>query len=403
MENNNNLNVNMVSDFQNEVSDIMFNRDVLGRYNFCMDALLVSKKNIEKFLEVLKEKYNFTRTKLSVTKKQTINLVEYKDEWMIKFYEAGEEEELVVSIYSLDYTIGSVILDLFKEYELQIEDDVIIMTSLYYEDGRIKEGSKILRSNDFADVKKEYYPYLKSDVMFEHFSKAPENILMITGEPGIGKTKLINLYMNYMLENIDAFVNNKGEGEVEMDQLKEVSVLYVKSEELLSTDKFWSYLNANQHYSLVILDDFDNFLSPRVENIRTESDNMRNKFISYFLSLTDGTLKSDIKFVITTNRKVEKMDTALLRKGRAFDVLSLRKLKNEEALKIWLVEGLKEEDFVLKFGDSEEVTQADLGSEIHVKRTFGDNEEPQYLLEDDISLLKKLRSKSGVKPKITIE
>ena len=94
--------------------------------------------------------------------------------------------------------------------------------------------------------------------------------------------------------------------------------------------------------------------------------------------------KNKTKFIITTNQHFEDVDTALLRKGRLFDILEFRKLKNDEALTIWLSEDLKEEEFRKIFAG--DVSQADLGSEIAKRKNKRiKNTVSSYLKEQDIS------------------
>ena len=88
---------------------------------------------------------------------------------------------------------------------------------------------------------------------------------------------------------------------------------------------------------LVILDDFDFMLGSR-----DSEDTKQNKFLSKFLTFTDGVRKNKIKFIVTTNQEYRDMDKAILRKGRLFDVLEMRELSLEEGLEIWKSEGITE-------------------------------------------------------------
>ena len=100
----------------------------------------------------------------------------------------------------------------------------------------------------------------------------------------------------------------------------------------------------------------------------TSDDAKKNAFLNQLLSFTDGVQKNKTKFIITTNQHFDDVDTALLRKGRLFDILEFRKLTNSEALKIWLEQELKEEEFNKLFTD--DVLQSDLGSEISKRKNY---------------------------------
>ena len=406
----NQTNVSIISDIQNPISESMFSRFMLNKFEVCIDTLLITKDNISNFETALLSKYaNYSKKELPFSKHQTLYILENDDDWLISYFISKDLKEINISIYAKDFSIGEKLLQIFKEHELHSEEFEIRLTKLFLDNGRIKESSNILTSEDFNDVDKSYYPYIKTDTLFEQFTKSKENILLITGAPGIGKTKLINLYMKHMIENHTSFFKSDDfeDFETNFDSGfggQALPILYVKSEELLSTDNFWNYL-SDDSYALVILDDFDNFLSPRTDTIQSNNDELKNKFISNFLSYTDGTISNNTKFIITTNRNIDKIDPALLRRGRSFDILNLRTLKNEEAKNIWLENKLDENLFDEKFGSAESITQAELGSEIFITKEFIENNLPMdsYLLEDNISVLKKLRTTSTKKTKISLK
>ena len=210
--------------------------------------------------------------------------------------------------------------------------------------------------NEF-EVSKEYYPYIDTDALFEQFFKSEENILIMSGNSGLGKSKFATLCIKYLIEhysdinkkeNIDYFDNN-------------IMIVMVKNARILSSETFWHDLMVNQAKNpLVIIDDLDFMLTTRSAETLSEEDVYKNMFLNNFLTFTDGVLKSNVKFIITTNQKISDIDQALMRKGRLFDILELRKLRNSEALEIWKNANLDEEIFKNKFkGD---VLASDLGS-----------------------------------------
>lgn len=405
----NKTNINIISDYQNPISESMFNRFMLNKFEVCIDTLLITKDNISNFEKGLLNKYpGYSKKELAFQKYQTLFILENEDDWLISYFISKDLKEINVSIYAKNYSICEKLLQIFKEHQIHSEEFEIRLTNLFLDNGRIKESYKILTSKEFEDVEECYYPYIKTDSLFDQFTKSKENILLITGAPGIGKTKLINLYMKYMIDNNTSFFKKDFDDFNSDLSLKysgeALPILYIKSEELLSRDNFWNYL-MDDSYALVILDDFDNFLSPRTDVIQTNNDELKNKFISSFLSYTDGTVSNKTKFIITTNRNIDKIDPALLRRGRTFDILNLRTLKNIEAKNIWIDNGLEESVFEEKFNSSESITQAELGSEIFITKEFikSNLDIDSYLLEDNISVLNKLRTASTKKTKISFK
>ena len=116
-----------------------------------------------------------------------------------------------------------------------------------------------------------------------------------------------------------------------------------------------------------------------------------HKNLTVVLHLYQG-IQDKTKIIITTNQSYKNLDTALLRKGRLFNILEFRELTNEEALNIWLKNELPEETFKEKFkGD---VLQAELGSIISMMKKTDNEVLPEYVLEEDISKLNKTEKKS---------
>jgi hypothetical protein len=92
---------------------------------------------------------------------------------------------------------------------------------------------------------------------------------------------------------------------------------------------------------------------------------------------------------------LEDIDTAVLRKGRTFDILELRPLKRAEALNIWLSEDLTEDEFNKEFESSSTVLQADLGSTIKLIKAAKEKnmELKPYIFENGISTYHKAKNK----------
>lgn len=247
--------------------------------------------------------------------------------------------------------------------------------------------------------------YIKDDEVYDIALPAPH---LYTTTNGIihHNTKLGDAFMKFLLETTEIKESKKKskmeetyddiivEVDIITQESEGVKVAYIKNEEILSQDIFWNILQEDE-YNLVFLDDLDYSLLPRTQNISTSEDIQKNKFISNLLSFTDGVFDAGnkTKIIITTNKEVGDIDTAVLRKGRTFDILQLRPLKNQEAKKIWEINDLDGNIFEENFG-FEDVLQADLGSLITITKRAKENniELKPYISEENISLYNKTKN-----------
>lgn len=311
------------------------------------------------------------------------------------FFQKKETEEKISDeiedffIFVMQLTKDKAYLEIFgkkpKEVELLYNDSrkfidensqVVIQMHNFYLEDKLSTDTTYLSKEDIKEIRQEYYPdFISTDLFFEQYTNAKENIVVLSGESGVGKSKFSTLLLRYMLDNAEEFdLDEDYEGEI-------IKVAYVKNERILSLDSFWINLR-NMNYQLVILDDLDYFLSPRQQSVSSELEVMKNQFISQFLSFTDGLVPNKTKFLISTNRDIDSIDEALLRDGRMFGVFSFSKLKKDEALAIWKKEKLKVKDFEIEFGNFKEILQATLGSTIHEYKQNNNKKAKPFLKED---------------------
>lgn len=216
----------------------------------------------------------------------------------------------------------------------------------YYKKGDIAKKTFYKYSNEFSYIIPNLYPWLDINKLVDAFTESNENILILTGDPWVGKTTLVKYLITH-------FIEKNG---VKDDD--DVTIAYCKDEKMVEDDEFWIDLNMSE-YNLLILDDFDNGLAPRTENQKD------NSFVSKLLSFSDGVLDSKVKVIITTNRDLDAIDSAIMRPWRCFDVLKLRSLSVPEALDVWTKNlELSQESFDTIFdSDYEKITQSHLMSE----------------------------------------
>lgn len=377
--------INIENNDSRDISECIVQRE-LSKYSACSSGLSIKDVNyqnvLDRFLEMYKidvEFYEMTKT----------NKIFYWNERNGLFTIIGSyvKDYIIIDTFAETTSVNHFIFGILKEFiDISEEADIIINTVTIGSQG-LNQNYKTFDRKQLGDISYKYYPYIDVEEMFLQFTKYNENILCLLGKSGLGKTALISCYMRFMTENPSLFLDK------ELDE-DNFNVMYIKSEEVLSSDSFWSTLECN-YYDLIVLDDLDYFLGTR-NVVETNEDLQKIKFISNLLSYTDGIQESKTKIIITTNREVKDIDDAILRKGRMFDIIELRKLHNDEALDIWLSYNLKKELFHEFFGSSDEILAADLGSEINKLKTDNQKTRPSYILEDNISIMKNYNKNKSV-------
>lgn len=417
MENKVPAHISVIKDSYTSDAQVFFSSYVMDKYKLVFEGLKVKFKDLEAVMEKLQEAHpKFKKYYFPISIFYDFYVLE-SDDYLVTLDSYDNKSKIQVNIYYNSYAEGKVIFDVIKVFEDKDEELFVSISSYFQDNGKnIKSTESIKVMEDFSYNSLDYYPYLDTQEMFNQYMMSDGNILLLCGTPGTGKTKLGDAFMKHLLENCDPNTithntkqqvmyeeHENGQVEIQMDYITGASdgvqVAYVKNEEILARDEFWDDLKENE-YHLVFLDDLDYGLLPRTQQIATGVELEKNKFISHLLSFTDGIFETGnkTKFIITTNRPVDQIDTAVLRKGRTFDILQLRELNKDEALKIWLNNNLTEDEFNEKFGKKDKILQADLGSAVKIKLKAKEKnvEIKPYIMEDGISLYSKAKAKKKI-------
>ena len=354
-------------------------------FTFPIADILFKAEEFEKVIREVKElhkdleEFDYSKNKNNIYRKYTGE--------NIRVYVSGNPKEVYASFYLRNEKDCH---NIWKIYiaNTKSENSVDLFSYSYsLSGGSLTENIKLHKKSEMDYISSSYYPYIDIDVMFEQFFTGDENILLLVGDPGIGKSKLSTSALKYAIDNPTKIPYDKLEVNPSLET-QYISVAFVKSTEVLANDTFWRTLERNTP-DFCIIDDLDYMLTKRDAEVISVDDSIRNSFLNQFLSFTDGVEKFKTKFIITTNQKYDDIDSALLRKGRLFDILELRHLKNDEALKIWKENDLDEKEFHNIFV-CEDVLPAELGSEINkrLNKRIETATQP-YLKESGISKIVK--------------
>jgi len=257
--------------------------------------------------------------------------------------------------------------------------------------GELESNFQKLNKNNFKDIDSDYYPYIDIDKFMTEFLTTKENILILSGKQGLGKTKFNSLILKKALTNYKLIKKKRDSIVVEsLDDLindeHEIKVLYVKNEDILAREDFWQKLN-DELYDFVFLDDLDYMLLPRTREVSSDIDISRSKFINQMLSFTDGIVPTHTKFIITSNKIDSDIDPALRREGRMFDILTFKELSFKEARNIWLKNKLSEKLFKKHFNKNDKISHSKLGTLIDYFKKSKSKKVKSYLKDSDISKL----------------
>jgi hypothetical protein len=266
---------------------------------------------------------------------------------------------------------------------------VVEYHSLYLDQYKsVKSNVEYFETAIFEEVIDAYYrPYLDTELLFEQFMQSRSPMLQLTGRPGIGKSKLIALFIKFLIEHPEYRRNKENV----------VKIARPANSDILAEEEFWVKLRQDGFQAL-ILDDVDHILQKRNDQVDTEQEKLHNEIVRKILTFTDGLSSQKSKILISTNLEYHRIDKALIRDFRLFDSIELRPLKPEEAREIWTETfGFDGALFDRTFGESEEITAAQLSKEVESRlhsEANSDGEAPQsYLKEEGISKVKGLRKR----------
>ncbi len=248
------------------------------------------------------------------------------------------------------------------------DDNTSIDLSYYYMSKRDGLTQKEINVDiaSIKDIYPELYPDIDITKLLKSYNDANEPVLMLYGDPGVGKTSFIK------------YIISSGEYK---------KIAYVKDPMVMEDGELWVSLTS-ENFELIIFDDLDIGLLPRRKN--TEG-----TFMTQLLSYSDGIFThGKTKIVVTTNQTVKEIDSALVRPGRCFDFIQLRALPTADARAFW-IDNLKlnADLFDTLFEGNQIVSQATLMSEAaraksaNGSRNYIKRGSSQYTLEDKLGEL----------------
>ena len=177
-------------------------------------------------------------------------------------------------------------------------------------------GTRGLDSHTFSEiiqetVYNEAYPGLESvDDFIEGYFKSTSPILILTGPPGTGKSRLIRyVVMKYGRKYEDT-----------------PNVIYTSDMKAIEKEEGFFISFRIGDFKFMVLEDIDVFLQSRKDG---------NEVMHKFLAASDGFLRTDSKKIImSTNLPITEIDSALIRPGRCYAHQEFGALHRDEAIRL---------------------------------------------------------------------
>lgn len=156
-----------------------------------------------------------------------------------------------------------------------------------------------------------FYPFIEKgvDSFINDFMNSKQNILVLLGLPGTGKSSFIRHFLKEP-NKVNLITNSH--------VLEDPSLPKTFRDDGTATN-----MEGNKINQVTIYEDADTFILPRDNG---------NKQLSALLNHVEGIVPTSEKFIITANiTNTDKIDAALLRPGRCYKVLFFDKLTPEQA------------------------------------------------------------------------
>lgn len=169
-------------------------------------------------------------------------------------------------------------------------------------------------------VYEEAYPFIRDgniNEYIEDFLESDESVLIFLGDVGTGKTKLVRHLLRTVMEKSSEALSARSH---DIFNCNNFNVFYTTTHKSLESDELFNSFVSES--AILVLEDIDFHLRNRQEN---------NSLMYKLLAFSDGLITSDNKIIISTNAKLDDIDSALIRPGRCFDLAEFRKLTREES------------------------------------------------------------------------
>lgn len=290
----------------------MKNTEIYGTHAYVLELMIESSpalrmKLLDKLFMISRDEIlDFVTANSQGTFRQFQNGIIFRFQHTVISVSAASEILNSVTIYNLQPTISDsdkMIVDSLMDFLSPFESEPSkYITWAYRLKDDIQEATLPLKT--YGKMHTEFYPFLDKSVddFLSEFHRSKSSVLILNGPMGTGKSSLIRYY----IEKFSALT------------------LTTYDSSVMNDDVFYArYIGGDNN--LLVLEDADLLLLDRVTS--------QNEAMSKLLNISDGIVDtSKKKMIFTANlENAEKIDPALMRPGRCFDIVDFRDLSHSEA------------------------------------------------------------------------
>lgn len=216
------------------------------------------------------------------------------------YAQVSEKENNLINIY-INAPFNRI--DSYLDYFISIKADQLkFIDWCYKSEGRLETST--IKLKNVEKISNNAYPWFNNDPIayFKKYLDSNSANLLLLGPPGTGKSSFIA----YMIREFG------------------LETLITYDRELLDSDQLYSKFISSK-YNLLLIEDADTMLLSR------EKDN--NNMLHKLLNTSDGIVDtSGKKIIFTANiENKSRIDSALIRPGRCFDIVDFRHLTYKES------------------------------------------------------------------------
>jgi len=191
---------------------------------------------------------------------------------------------------------------------------------------RRKIDTVILKNNLIGEIKQEITSFVDSEDWYRERGIPYTWGYLFYGEPGTGKTSLINGISNFTKRHIHYLMLNNIKSDNELlDLLKDIkykeSILVIEDIDCMSSIIEERETKAKENLKLdssldAILDSLSSKVENKCSNLSNLSKEKSSLTLSGLLNAIDGVFNNDGRILIMTTNRPEVLDKALIRSGR---------------------------------------------------------------------------------------